>query len=74
MLRKIIQVGASAGMIFPKEALKERGLQIGDMADVNLSRPSKHSGKAGAIDPETIQWTNAFIEKYRPALKKLANR
>ena len=73
MQRKVIRVGSSAAVVLPKEALKERSVRIGDIVEVEFSKPSASQKKMSEIDPRVIQWTNEFIETYRPALKKLAD-
>lgn len=74
MLRKLIKVGSSTAVIVPKDVLKEQHVSAGDMVNVTISKPSK--GKPGtnlAVDPQVVEWTNRFIHKYRPLLKKLAS-
>ncbi|MDD5726478.1 MAG: AbrB/MazE/SpoVT family DNA-binding domain-containing protein [Patescibacteria group bacterium] len=71
MQRKIIKIGSSAAVIVPKEVLRDHKLKVGDFVNVTLSK-----GTEGAepikLDPRIIQWTDKFIEEYRPMLKKLA--
>lgn len=71
MQRKLIQVGTSAAVLIPKSVMVERGMRIGDMVEIEVVKKGKSIPKTD-IDPEVVQWTNHFIEKYRPLLKKLA--
>jgi antitoxin component of MazEF toxin-antitoxin module len=73
LTRKLIRIGSSAGVIIPKEALKERKIHIGEMIDFDFEPHTDRPVHMETIDPEVIQWTKAFIERYRPALKKLMN-
>lgn len=71
MQRKIIKIGSSAAVIVPKEVLREHKLKVGDFVNVTLSKGNESAGSI-ALDPQIVQWTDKFIEEYRPMLKKLA--
>ncbi|MBP9762828.1 AbrB family transcriptional regulator [Patescibacteria group bacterium] len=71
MQRKLIKVGTSAAIIVPKELLEREGLKIGDEAYFEVSKKSPLPKTA--VDPEVLQWTDEFIKKYKPLLKKLAS-
>lgn len=71
MQRKIIRVGTSAAVIIPRPKLEELNVGIGDRVFVEVfSRPR---AAKQAVDPAVIQWTDQFIKKYKPLLKKLAS-
>lgn len=76
MTQKLLKVGSSAAVTIPKKSLKELGLKIGDEVRVNVNT----SEKTVLIEPvqkvskELITWTDAFIKRYRPALKALAKK
>ncbi len=72
MQRKLIKVGTSAAIIIPKAILEEQRIKIGDLVHVEVSKKA-HERTRRAIDPKVIQWTDEFIEEYRPLLKKLAH-
>ena len=72
MKRKIIKVGTSAAVIIPREVLKEKKLRVGEFVNVAFDKNTESAKKNLQVDPEVIQWTNKFIEEYRPLLKKLA--
>jgi antitoxin component of MazEF toxin-antitoxin module len=72
-LRKLIRVGSSAAVILPKEMLQAEQFEIGDMVQVVITKPSKTKSVAEpVVDPKIIEWTNEFIEEYKPLLRKLA--
>ena len=73
MLRKIVRIGASLGVIIPKEALKEQNLRIGDNVDVSLSKSAARRGRQDRIDPHVLQLTHECMEEYHGLLKKLAD-
>ena len=67
MRQKIIQVGDSTAVIVPKKILAERGLKVGDDAEIEL-RPTFKASQ------EIHDLTQGIISKYRPALEELAKR
>lgn len=72
MQRKLIKVGTSAAVLIPKSLMDEQGMKIGDMIDIDVSKKGKATVKS-VIDPKVTQWTDEFIEEYKPLLKKLAH-
>lgn len=76
MTQKVLKVGSSAAVTLPKKSLEELGLKIGDTVSVEIDK----KGKAVIIQPllkvdkELIDWTERFIERYRPALEALAKK
>jgi hypothetical protein len=72
MQRKIIKVGTSAAVLIPKAVLDEQKMKIGDMVHVEVLKREPKTEKQ-VIDPRIIQWTDEFMEEYRPLLKKLTN-
>lgn len=73
MQRKLIKVGTSAGVLVPREVLKEQGVKIGDMLEVNFRKQDIAAMKRQAtVDPRIIEWTDRFIAKHRSLLRKLA--
>ena len=76
MVQKVLQIGSSAGITLSKTLLSELGLKIGDQVQVKIDKnrrtviiePNIH------IDRELLDWTEKFIEEYRPALKALAQK
>lgn len=71
MQRKLIKVGTSAAVLIPKAVMDERGMKIGDMIHIEVSK--KGAAAQPVIDPEVIQWTDEFIAEYKPLLVKLAD-
>lgn len=67
MRQKIIRVGNSAAVIVPKKILEEKGLKVGEEADIDV-RPTFEA------DPEIHELTKKIIKNYRPALEELAKR
>jgi len=57
--------------------LEELGLKIGDEVSVDIDRKKKTvliSQQVSKIEKEIIDWTDKFINKYRPALEALARK
>jgi antitoxin component of MazEF toxin-antitoxin module len=74
MLRKVIQVGSSAAVILPKEALKEQKVRVGDMVDITFAKKqTRHfSLKSDArIDPHVLRLTRECMDEYRDLLNML---
>jgi putative addiction module antidote len=76
MVQKVLKIGSSAAVTIPKKSLKELGLKIGDQVIVEIDRKKKVFlvRPVFSIDQELMDWTERFIEKYRPALEALAKK
>ena len=76
MSQKILKVGTSAAVTIPKGTLEELGLKIGDTVTLDVNKNDKHLTVRPIVhvDAELMDWTRGFIEKYRPALKSLAQK
>ena len=77
MIQKVLKVGTSAAVTIPKGSLKELGLAIGDQVNVVVDKKSKRmiiEAAASDIDREVLDWTDAFIKRYRPALDALSKK
>lgn len=69
MTQKLIKIGSSAGVIIPKSELKKLNVVVGDEVEVVVKRAAKTT-----ISPELHEWTNKFIDQYRPVLDALAKK
>lgn len=69
MTQKLIKIGGSTGVIIPKSELKKLNVTIGDEVEVVVKKTAKTT-----VSPELHDWTNKFIEQYRPALDALAKK
>lgn len=58
------------GVIIPKSELKKLNMTLGDDVEIVVKKPVKKA----VVDPELYEWTNRFIEQYRPALDALAKK
>lgn len=76
MVQKVLKIGSSAAVTIPKKSLKELGLKIGDQVIVEIDRKKKVFlvRPVFSVDQELIDWTEKFIERYRPALEALAKK
>lgn len=76
MTQKVLKVGSSAMVTIPKKSLKELGIKVGDevRVDVDFKKRQVVVEPANKIDAELLEWTQKFIEKYRPALEALAKK
>ncbi len=80
MLRKICQIGNSAGVLIPKEMLAKLRLETGSQVEVKLDEeadnitiePVGERVEYKGIDPEFAGQVKDFIRLYKPALKALA--
>jgi len=70
MRQKIIRVGNSAAVTLPKKILQEKGLKIGQEAEIEISSVNKQT----TLSPEFLNWVDKYIEKNRPALEELAKK
>ena len=70
MKQKIIRVGNSAAVTLPKKILQEKGLKIGQEAEIEISPADKQT----TLSPEFLNWVDTYIEKNRPALEELAKK
>ncbi len=67
MKQKIIKVGNSAAVTIPRKTLDEKGLKIGDTADVEVRA-------AFEANEEIHLLTQKIIKQYKPALEELARK
>ena len=63
-------------MTIPKEILKEMKLKAGDKVTVEFDKKKGNLviKPSIEIDQELLDWTEKFIEEYRPALDALAKK
>ena len=80
MLQKIIKVGNSYAFTIPSSFVKESGLKVGDLMQIEadaeqirltLTRPKN---KQEADTPEVKDWLEKFNKKYKKGLTELAKR
>lgn len=80
MIRRLFNSGNSVVLSMPKEYLESLGVAVGDELNVQLDRAHKRLilapmeqkiAKAG-IDEAFANQVAEFIDRYRPALEKLA--
>lgn len=79
MAQKIIKIGKSVGITLPKDILRELDVTHGDSVVLEVDKKRKgvlvRSVKKNLkVKQELMDWTDNFIEKYRPALKELAKK
>jgi putative addiction module antidote len=82
MHRKVCSIGNSQGVSIPAEMLDKLDLSVGSEVDVQLDEqiskiviaPVKKKKYPKGIDREFVSQVNEFINKYEPALKKLAKK
>ena len=76
MTQKVLKVGTSAAVTIPKKAMEQLGIKIGDRVavDVDLKQKSLRIERIAKTDQELLDWTDRFIERYRPALEALAKK
>jgi len=76
MTQKVLKVGSSMAVTLPKKSLQELGIKAGDevRVDVDFKKKRVIVEPASHVDPELLEWTKKFIERYRPALEALAKK
>jgi antitoxin component of MazEF toxin-antitoxin module len=81
MVQKLLKVGSSAAVTIPKKSLGELGWDIGDELIVDVDQikqsvtvKSRKQPHTQVVNRELIEWTDKFIEEYRPALEALAKK
>ena len=77
MTRKILQIGSSVGVTIPKSILDKLGLEVGEEVEIREENGKVSLEKASGenmVDPELAEWTDEFIDTYRPALEELADK
>jgi antitoxin component of MazEF toxin-antitoxin module len=76
MIQKVLRVGSSAAVTIPKKSLRQLGIAVGDKVsvDVNASERTLSVRASGTADRELLDWSKAFIKRYRPALEALARQ
>jgi hypothetical protein len=77
-MRKIIQVGNSAGVLIPRGVLEELGWSVGTPVVVRARRRALEVAPfgdrvRGAIGAGVVRWVEEFILRYGPALRGLAD-
>lgn len=76
MTQKLLKVGDSAAVTIPKKSLEELGLKIGDSVSIEVDKQKRVViiSPLLRVDKELMDWTEKFIERYRPALEALAKK
>jgi antitoxin MazE len=82
MQRKVFAIGNSRGVSIPVDYLNKLELKTGADVDVILDEklgkiviePIRKKKQIKGINKEFVDQVNAFIHKYRPALKELAKK
>ena len=76
MIQKVLKVGSSAAVTIPKKSLRELGIAVGDKVsvEVDASERTLSVRASGAANRELLEWSKAFIKRYRPALEALARK
>lgn len=79
MTQKVIKIGTSVGVTIPKQALRDLDIRAGDHIEVDWSKQRgtlvvRHPAKRSQADRELKEWTERFIERYKPALIALSKK
>lgn len=76
MTQKVLKVGSSAAVTLPRKSLEELGIKIGDRVTLTINKEQKQIvvEPSVRVNPEIMDWTKRFIEKYRPVLEALAKK
>lgn len=68
----IRKIGNSEGIIIPKEFLSDLGLKAGDVLDISAQNGAIQIKPAEAAFERQLDHARKFMDKYKVALKKLA--
>ena len=80
MLQKVIQIGNSSGIIFPKEVLKKLRIKKDSLVDIEFDEQKVSIVKKGyketkpSVSPELLAWLDRFNARYKYALQELAKK
>ena len=77
MVQKVIKIGKSIGITLSKHIREESHLKAGDQVTVEFDKKTRKivvDIPDVVVDQELLNWTEKFIEEYRPALKALAKK
>ncbi len=79
MVQKVIVVGNSLAVTIPKDSAEKLRIKAGDKVEVS-AHPStgvltiRTERKRSTVNPDVVTWTNAFIDKNRKLLQRLADK
>ncbi len=79
MAQKIINIGSSIGVVFPKPLAEEFGFELGQAVDVRAEGPDRvvvervREGKNPKI-ADAVTWATAYVEKYRKDFEALSDK
>ncbi|OHV20884.1 AbrB/MazE/SpoVT family DNA-binding domain-containing protein [Rhizobium sp. RMa-01] len=68
----IRKIGHSEGIIIPKEVLARLGLKTGDSLELKLQNGGINMKPVNENFPRQLEAARNFVDKYKVALKKLA--
>ncbi|KQS96689.1 MULTISPECIES: AbrB/MazE/SpoVT family DNA-binding domain-containing protein [unclassified Rhizobium] len=68
----IRKIGNSEGIIIPKEALDRMGVKAGDQVALTAKDGGYHLQPLDEAFQRQLEHANRFMDKYKVALKKLA--
>ena len=79
MSQKIIKVGSSAAVTLSPDVLEKLKVKVGDSVEVSAYDSSgvatlRRTGRPEGVNPDVLIWTNAFIDKNRKLLERLADK
>lgn len=78
MTQKVIKVGTSIAVTIPRHIARELKLRVGEHVEARMDKHagsfSYHKASKAAVDKEVTDWTERFVERYKPALKALAKK
>lgn len=79
MAQKIIKVGSSIGVVFPKSLVKELDLKPGqevlaDTAGIDKIVIRRKSNSRDKQRKDLVQWAAAYVERYRKDFEALADK
>jgi len=79
MAQKIINIGSSIGVVFPKPLAEEFGFALGQAVEVRAEGAGRvvvervRDGKDPKI-ADAVVWATAYVEKYRKDFEALSNK
>lgn len=78
MTQKVIKVGSSMAVTIPKEMADELGITLGQAVQLEIDKKRRAftyvTQRSAKPNRELIEWTDKFIERYRPMLEALAKK
>ena len=80
-MAKIITIGSSIGVVFPKPLVNKHGFAQGQEIEVNedgigrlIIERKRHTRSMSQTNVDLVKWAGAYVEKHRKDFEALADK